>query len=111
MGDAGASGSLDRLLEEIAQERRRQQSLYGIQNLPAGAGLEHSAQATRAKARVDQAGADLTWWDLAYEELCEARAAATDEELRAELIQTCAVLVQWTQSALRQSRPAVRFDC
>ncbi|MEV6819813.1 NUDIX domain-containing protein [Nocardiopsis dassonvillei] len=110
LGDAGAAGSLDRLLEEIARERRRQQSLYGVQDLPAGTGPEHSAQAARAKARVDQAGDDLTWWDLAYEELCEARAATTDEELRAELVQTCAVLVQWAQSTLRRPDPAVRRD-
>lgn len=110
LGDAGAAGSLDRLLEEIAQERRRQQGLYGIQHLPSGTGPEHSAQAAQAKARVDQVGADLTWWDLAYEELCEARAATTDETLRAELIQTCAVLVQWAQSTLHQPHPAIRLD-
>ncbi|WP_236568106.1 MULTISPECIES: NUDIX domain-containing protein [unclassified Nocardiopsis] len=102
LGDAGIAGSLAWALEEIADERRRQQSLYGIQDLPFGTGPEHTAQAERVKARVDAAGADLTWWDLAFEELCEARAAPTVGELRAELVQTCAVLVQWTQ-ALYQS--------
>lgn len=98
LGDAGVPGSLAAVLEEIADERRRQQSLYGIQRLPSGAGPEHIAQVEHAKARVDAAGAGLTWWDLAFEELCEARAAATVEELRSELVQACAVLVQWAQA-------------
>jgi ADP-ribose pyrophosphatase YjhB (NUDIX family) len=98
LGDAGIAGSLSQVLGEVADERRRQQSLYGIQNLPSGTGPEHAAQAERAKARVDGAGAGLTWWDLAFEELCEARAATTTGELRAELVQTCAVLVQWAQA-------------
>jgi 8-oxo-dGTP pyrophosphatase MutT (NUDIX family) len=98
LGDAGIAGSLSQVLGEVADERRRQQSLYGIQNLPSGAGPEHAAQAERAKARVDGAGTGLTWWDLAFEELCEARAATTTGELRAELVQTCAVLVQWAQA-------------
>lgn len=101
LGDAGVPGSLAVILAEVADERRRQQALYGIQNLPSGAGPEHTAQAEQAKARVDAAGPHLTWWDLAFEELCEARAAATAEELRTELVQACAVLVQWAQATFQ----------
>ncbi|MEE2039936.1 NUDIX domain-containing protein [Nocardiopsis sp. CT-R113] len=97
-GDAGVAGPLHRTLGHVAEERRRQQSLYGVQNLPPGTGPEHRAEAVGAQARVDSAGREPTWWDLAYEELCEARAARTDEELYGELVQTCAVLVQWAQS-------------
>ncbi|MEU0236674.1 NUDIX domain-containing protein [Nocardiopsis sp. NPDC006198] len=103
LGDAGVAGSLALLLEGVAEERRRQQTLFGVQRLSPGTGPEHGEQAGRARARVDRAGAAPTWWDLAFEELCEARAAATDEELRTELVQTCAVLVQWAQSTLRPS--------
>jgi 8-oxo-dGTP pyrophosphatase MutT (NUDIX family) len=98
LGDTGIAGSLALVLRQVAEERRRQQSLYGIQDLPSGTGPEHADRAERAKARVDAAGAALTWMDLALEEVWEACAADTDEELYAELIQAGAVLVQWAQS-------------
>ncbi len=101
LGDAGVPGSLARVLGDIADERRRQQTLYGIQRLPSGTDSKHELQAAQAQARVDTAGEGLTWWDLAFEELCEARATEDPQELYAELIQTCAVLTQWAQSIPR----------
>lgn len=57
LGDAGLPGSLHRVLSDIADERRRQQTVYGPQRLPSGTGPHHRETAATAQARVDTAGA------------------------------------------------------
>ncbi|OLT25320.1 hypothetical protein BJF83_23245 [Nocardiopsis sp. CNR-923] len=98
LGDAGLPGSLHRVLSDIADERLRQQTVYGVQQMPSGNGPRHREAATTAQTRVDTAGAQLTWVDLALEEVREACTAENDEDLYSELIQASAVLVQWAQS-------------
>ncbi|QBI56137.1 NUDIX hydrolase [Streptomonospora litoralis] len=99
LGDAGVPGSLELMFNRIAAERRRQERMYGIQNLSSGNGPQHRPQAERAQSNVDDAGHPPTFYDLAFEELSEAR-AADDRELLEELVQSAAVLVQWGQAVL-----------
>lgn len=108
LGDAGVDGALARALTAIADERRRQETLYGIQNLPTGAGAHYAAAAQRAQRRVDRAGSDLTWANLAEEEFREACATSDLGQQRQELVQLAAVVVQWIQYLERTIEPGDR---
>lgn len=103
--DNGISAT-DGVLYEIFCERQRQVAKWGEQNHPS---IDRSAgsptQAERdhamrlAREECDRAAAEgrVTWEHIAKEEFKEALATMTTSELRAELVQTTAVLVAWIE--------------
>ncbi|GLW66527.1 hypothetical protein Arub01_47710 [Actinomadura rubrobrunea] len=100
MGTEETTGSLDRVLADIADERAAQDRRWGPQEFPDGTGPEHAAAAERAKRACAEASrrGELTWRHVLTEEFCEALAESDPARLRAELVQTAAVAVKWIQS-------------
>lgn len=110
----------EQVLAEIGAERVRQTAKHGDQshlpsldpvltNRPGGATASRFAEdleiptAARARFRVDidSARGTSNFAAITLEELCEAVEAAANEDvpaLRAELIQTAAMCVQWIES-------------
>lgn len=126
-------------LGQVLAERMRQEAKWGEQNhpnVPGGKVVEGSdplihqgfcaaalgiPDASVAKARCQAAAArgDVTWADIAIEELCEAIEAGANagaampasparvqslEDLQAELIQCAAVFSAWSAAVERQIR-------
>lgn len=99
------------ILHEIFHERRRQEDKWGEQNHADGTGDEwtrvlipflwkedraaHIAQMAKRHCERKALGESLTFLDITLEEIAEAFAETDPELLRAELVQTCAVLVNW----------------
>lgn len=113
------------VLQEVAEERKRQDAKWGEQNHPDlspdarraddpaffAAAKMHLPTATEARDRVERLAREgaLGYSDIAVEELCEAieQAALGDEtNLRAELVQTAAVLVAWVECIDRRRKKA-----
>jgi hypothetical protein len=111
------------VLEEVADELRRQLDKWGIQNHPAGTGVgKHFAGAEVEDAHPDvnfygnNANAfkeindvhvennTLTWMNILLEELFEAGAESQEdiEKLVEELVQTAAVAVAFAASVMAQ---------
>ena len=107
-----------RVLEEVSQERARQDTKWGEQNHPNGTGddvaLLHGRPLPKPHAHVavtmgtlaylardvtDQAAnlGTVTWADILLEEVAEGLAEADPSRLRAELIQVAAVAVAWVE--------------
>lgn len=110
---------------EVAAERVRQDEKWGEQNHPGGTGPDvcwqldvavtdsgvpeaiSAADAARIYRQITQAAAkdgELTWRDIALEEIAEAFAEDNPERLRAELVQTAAVFVAWVEGIDRWQR-------
>lgn len=98
--------SLQDVLNEIAEERARQDAKWGEQNHPDGTGAAYGLGTVReltadyAKQRCDAAferGVG-TWEHILHEEFCEAMAEDDPDRLRAELLQTAAVAVHWIEA-------------
>jgi predicted house-cleaning noncanonical NTP pyrophosphatase (MazG superfamily) len=104
MDDEQEPGALSRVLADIAGERDAQQRLWGPQEFPDGSGPEYADRADAAKAECAAAAkrGGLTWRHILAEEFFEALAESDPERLRAELVQTAAVAVQWVQSLDRR---------
>lgn len=99
------------ILQEIAEERIRQEDKWGEQNHLDGTGVEWTRYVSPWVWREDRAAqiADLakshcerkarieslTFMDIALEEIAEAFAETDEQALRAELVQCAAVLVAW----------------
>jgi predicted house-cleaning noncanonical NTP pyrophosphatase (MazG superfamily)/8-oxo-dGTP pyrophosphatase MutT (NUDIX family) len=98
-------GSLGRVLTELAAERAAQDALWGVQEFPDGTGPAWRDRADRARRECAAAASagELTWRHVLAEEFYEALAEDAPQRLRAELIQTAAVAVQWVQSLDRRS--------
>lgn len=99
----------DAILDEVYEERARQNAKWGEQNHRDGTGrLGHwdREAADMARAHVQQvAGTDhLTWRLILSEEVAEAYAEKDPIKLRAELIQIAAVATAWVEAIDR--RPA-----
>jgi hypothetical protein len=103
------------VLEEISHERGRQINKHGNQShLPDGTGddrhltrntglptygtLAHVATAATDAASEGAGNGTVTFADILVEEVFEALAESNADRLRAELIQTAAVCVQWVQA-------------
>lgn len=118
-----------RVLEEVSQERVRQDSKWGVQNHPNGTGddvaLLHGRPLPQPHARVavtmgtlahtaravtDQAAnlGTVTYADILLEEVGEAFAESDPARLRAELIQVAAVAVAWVAKIDRDARGGTR---
>lgn len=104
-GDFGVSGSLARVLADIAAERAAQDEMWGLGEHPDGTGPERAAAADRAKREVEEAkaGRGVTWRHILHEEVLEAFAEDDPALLRAELVQVAAVAVKWIQSLDRRA--------
>ena len=113
------------LLGAIADERRRQDEKWGEQNhpdgtrfdyrplalladhMPIGVTLEDATAlqlAEAAKQATDHLArtAEVTWWDILLEEVCEASAEDDPARLRTELVQVAAVGTQWAEAIDRR---------
>lgn len=100
------------VLEAVRAERLAQNAKWGQQSHPPGTiiGLDEGPQARwwRAKAEVAKAKCQSNgpeadnWHDILDEEVAEAYAAETMEDLEKELIQTAAVCVAWVEHLHRQ---------
>jgi len=97
------------VLEEVLNERMRQEEKWGEQNHPDGTGpgveldnrhgLYMDELANVHKNNTDLAAkyGDLTYKDIFLEEVFEALAEEDKEKLREELVQTAAVAVAWIE--------------
>lgn len=100
------------IVEEIQQERDRQDKRWGEQNWPSttpilkGRSVERLCEdyeiptENRAKFLCENAFSkkEGSWAHILIEEVCEAICALTPEKRREELIQTAAVIVAWIES-------------
>ena len=105
-GDYGLSGSLHRVLSDVAAERAAQDATWGLQDHPDGTGPAYAPQADLAKQAVTDAAAEgrLTWRHILHEEVLEAFAEDDADRLRTELVQVAAVAVTWIQDLDRRAQ-------
>jgi hypothetical protein len=103
--------AVDRVLDEVFDERRRQHTKWGEQNHPDGTDLFWSRLAEaldpkRAKEHCDEGTTHgfLTFAHILVEEVAEALAETDPERLRAELLQVAAVAVSWVEAIDRRRR-------
>nr|WP_191910056.1 hypothetical protein [Microbispora cellulosiformans] len=103
-GDYGVSGSLQRVMSDVAAERAAQDAMWGLQEHPDGTGPAYAPEADLAKQVVTDAAAEgrLTWRHILHEEVLEAFAEDDTDRLRIELIQVAAVAVKWVQDLDRR---------
>ena len=108
------------IIEEILQERFKQDTKWGIQNWSSvdEFWLENASSnylcnviyqipnEIEAKKLCDEATKNnkLTWTHIATEELAEVVCANTKEERRKELVQLAAVIVAWIESLDRNGK-------
>lgn len=98
------------IYSEIADERQRQDAMWGPQNHPDGTGealgtLESRQRVVRmAKHTCDVVGKQgkLTWYHIMNEEWCEALVEDDPLKLRKELVQCAAVIVAWLEAIDRR---------
>jgi hypothetical protein len=87
------------VLDEIFEERERQDKKWGEQHWPDGtnAGFTSTADAARAFCDARFRDGTLTWYNILREEFTEACAETQWPKLRKELIQVAAVCVAWIE--------------
>ena len=87
------------ILLEVARERASQDAQWGEQNHPDGTSIKNKWLADMARQITDDNAKDgtITWLDIVNEEIGEASAEEIPANLRAELIQSAAVLVAWVE--------------
>jgi hypothetical protein len=93
-------------LQEVANERARQNIKWGEQNHPDGTGDAAAvAAADFAKAECDKAAKEgrCDWRYILDEEVAEAFAESDLVRLRTELIQVAAVAVSWVEAIDRRT--------
>jgi len=96
--------TLEEVLVLVANERKRQDSLWGEQNHPNGTSYQlYKHDATYAKATYERLAAQkkATWLSILMEEFYEAAEEENPERLQAELIQLASVAVAWAQAIER----------
>ena len=107
------------IYEEIQAERARQDAKWGEQNHPSfdtvlmdrvgGCTPQRMCEEyeipseMRAKYLCQSADRDVTWPHIAVEELCEAVSTLDEKNLRGELVQLAAVVVQWIECIDRRA--------
>jgi len=93
------------ILKEIFKERRRQEEKWGEQNHPSGTNEKWAevADGMRAKCELKAKNGELTWRDILEEEIWEAYGETDEAKVRAELIQSAAVIVNWIESIDRRT--------
>lgn len=108
MNDKQITG-LKAVMFDVEMERYRQHNKWGEQNHPSGTGRENDKEvADHFRALCDSAAknGNLTYRDIANEEIAEAYAESDPLKLRTELIQTAAVLVAWAETIDRRLKEA-----
>jgi hypothetical protein len=103
---------VSKVLEEIAQERARQDAKWGEQNHPSVSPLSQhgmipnpialhlpiSADCARQMCERRFREGNGSWTDIALEEFCEAVEVGNDDaKCRAELVQLAAVVAAWIE--------------
>jgi hypothetical protein len=94
------------ICEEVQHERRRQDKKWGQQNHPdgtGGAGREALAEFAKQDCQDAFARGEGSWRLILREEIAEAMAEDDPVKLRAELIQSAAVIVAWVQCIDRRA--------
>ena len=99
------------VLAEVMDERKRQHTRWGEQNMEDGTGpdlfwdSDHDTAAQSVSAwhqyNTEHAGS-LTYRDVLLEEVAEAMAEDDPARLRAELVHVAAVAVQWIEAIDRR---------
>jgi hypothetical protein len=93
------------IYSEIADERQRQDAMWGPQNHLDGTGgreREHLASMARHYCNTNFKQGSGTWRDILNEETCEAFAESDPLKLRRELVQVAAVCVAWLEAIDRR---------
>jgi hypothetical protein len=94
------------VLEEVFEERRRQDARFGPQNHPDGTGPGYELEPSLDRIRRLNDGAveynELTWALILNEEVAEAFAEKDPANLRTELIQCAAICVAWCEALDRR---------
>lgn len=101
------------VLYDLLLERRKQHAQWGEQNHPDGTGpdvllsfggrtLEDMANAARGACDAATERGRLTWMHIAVEEIFEALAEKDPGQLRHELVQAGAVIMQWIEAIDRR---------
>jgi hypothetical protein len=88
------------VLDDIAEERVRQDLKWGIQHYPDGTNpYAYKRLADNARAKCDLAAENkqLMWIDILLEEMYEAFAEKDWPYIRKELVQAAAVIVAWVE--------------
>lgn len=94
------------MLEQVGDERGRQDAKWGEQNHPDGTpGQAHRMFADIARHNCDRAAerGEVTWTDILNEEFNELLAESDPAEVRAEAIQVAAVAVAWVEAIDRRT--------
>lgn len=93
------------IYSEIADERQRQDAMWGPQNHPDGTGgrqAEHLASMAQHHCEQAFKHGDGSWRAILNEETCEAFAESDPLKLRRELVQCAAVIVAWLEAIDRR---------
>lgn len=94
------SDLMEQVLQDVRDERARQDLKFGIQRHPNGTSAKFKPLADSARNATRQA--DLngtnTWYHIAREEFWEAMSETDRAALRTELVQLVAVGVAWIES-------------
>jgi len=93
------------VLDEVADERTRQVTKWGVQTRPTGANAAFSRARDLAQKRTDARMKDgtATWHDILFEEFLEAVAEEDAAKMRVELIQLAAVAVSAVEDIDRKA--------
>jgi hypothetical protein len=96
--------TLSDALEDVRDERRRQDVKFPGQSLPDGTDVAWTRASDRAKALCERAAREgrLTWRHVLREEFWEAMAETDPDALRVELVQVAAVAVRWIEDIDRR---------
>lgn len=111
-------GAIEDILQEVYQERKRQQLKWGRQDHPDGTGPGENSHLADDIASVYEYGelagifteltddhaeyGTLTYADILLEEVFEAMAESDKTKLRYELVQSGAVIVAWIEKLDRE---------
>lgn len=94
------------VLQEILNERDRQDRKWGEQNHPNGTGSHSRELADQARDECDDAfkAGQGTWRHVLLEEVYEAFAESDPRRLREELVQVAAVATAWVEAIDRRTK-------
>ncbi len=95
------------IVSEFILEQEAQDEKWGEQNHPNGTGsFADNWQAKVSRSKTDTAARSgvLTWKDILIEEVHEAFAESDPAKLRAELVQSAAVIAQWIAKIDRDAK-------
>lgn len=103
---AGKIGLINFTLNDVLEERLRQERVFPDQHLEDGTSEDNTAQADYHKevCEAHRAEGSMTWADVLAEEFWEAMSEKEPELLRAELIQVAAVAARWVEDIDNRNR-------